>query len=155
MSGFVASPPAQIPDTIIVGDGWWPSLSIAAFRDTMKIPRAVTDVRAREAIAAGMMDVAHQLRSWRGDKEITGATSLQEVESPSYGGEKEAVMLWRRAVFAFAAAELADTHSDISATDAGRDRTAARAVSADEHRRNATQAIRAMKGRGRNRVALK
>lgn len=155
MSGFVASPPAPIADTIVVGDGWWPSLSIAAFRDAMRIQRNATDTRVREALAAGMMDAAHQLRTWRGVHEAAGVAELVDVDSPSYGGEKEVVILWRRAVHAFAAAELADTHNDISATDAGRDRTAARAVSADEHRRNATQAIRAIKGRGRNRVALR
>lgn len=151
---FVAAPPNPVSDTIVAGDGWWPDLSLAAFRDALRLQRGVTDLRARDALINGMLEAAQDLSKWRVEQEAGGVTALQDVPGPTIAGEKRVVFLWRRAVHAFAAADLADTHSDISATEAGKERTEIRATSADEHRRNATYAIRAIKGRGRNRAAL-
>lgn len=155
MSGFVAAPPEPTPDAVVDGDGWWPSLSIAAFTSAMRMPRDVTDGRIREALLAGLIETARELSSWKACQVAAGITSLEGIEAPEFGGEKQPVILWRRAVYAFAAADLADTHNDISATGEGRARTELGATSSGEHRRNATQAIRAIKGRSRNRVALK
>ena len=154
MAGLVASPPAPTPDAIIDGDGWWPGLSIAGFRQAMRLQRDVTESRISEALLAAMVDVAAELANWKVVQQCTGAETLEAIDAPAFGGESRLVLLWRRAVHALAAADLADTHSDISATDAGKERTEIRAASADEHRRNATQAIRAIKGRSRNRASL-
>lgn len=152
---FVAAPPSPTPPAVIAGDGWWPDLTIADFKSLKRIPNTVTDARIREALLTGMIDAARQLQTWRAAQEAAGIEKLEDIEGPTFNGEKEKVILWRKAVFATAAAELADTHNDITATAAGRERTEIRATSADEHRRDATQAIRAIKGLGRNRVALK
>lgn len=63
-------------------------------------------------------------------------------------------MLYERAVFAFAAADLAETHHDISATNDGKERVESRTLAADEHRRNGTHAIRDILGVTRTAVEL-
>ena len=81
--------------------------------------------------------------------------SMYIFKQPAIGGENRTVILWRRAVHAFAAADLAETHTDISATDAGRDRNALREDPCDALRREATAALRDLMGKTRCRVALK
>lgn len=150
-----ANPPAAIPDAI-AGDGWWPDLSIAKFRDTMRIPTEVTDGRCRAALIGGFVSADVELAAWRAAREAEGAASLEAIDGPSIGDEKRAVILWRRAVHATAAAELAETHNDISATNDtnARDQNERRAAWAADHRRNATVAVRDLLGRTRSRAAL-
>lgn len=161
---FVAAPPSNRVRTphvsnVVEGDGWYPDVSISDFRDSMRLGTVITDVRARDAIIGGMLSADNALAPWRLLHEAIGITSLELVPSLLgkpivINGEGRTLHLWRRAVYAFAAADLAETHSDISATEAGRDRRETRAASADEHRRNATIAIRDLLGRGRAKVAL-
>lgn len=156
MTGFVAAPPAAEPpiaDAIAL-DGWWPPLSIAAFRDAMRLGTMVSDRRAREALLGAAITVGDALAGWRSSHETAGAEALGDVAGSNVGGERRASVLWRRAVYATAAADLAETHNDISATDQGRKSNDARATSAAEHRRNATAAIRDLLGQTRSRVAL-
>lgn len=156
MSGFVAAPlapTAPIADTI-AGDGWWPPLSIAAFRDAMRLGTMVSDRRAHEALLGAAITVGHALAGWRTAHVAAGAEALGDVAGSDVGGERRASVLWRRAVYATAAADLAETHNDISATDQGRKSNDARATSAADHRRNATAAIRDLLGVTRSRVAL-
>jgi hypothetical protein len=159
LSSFLAAPPSATAPAVadaIVGDGWWPDLSIAAFRAATRVGELVTPARAREALLHGFIsvDADPTVRMWRAAQLLLGATKLDEVTGPSIDGEKRAVLLWRRAVYASAAADLAETHGSISATDAGRDRAEDRATSADEHRRNAIVAVRDLTGRRRSRVSL-
>lgn len=155
---FVAAPvpTASAPCTgqVVEGDGWYPDVEIPAFRAAIRVGEMVTDARAREALIGGMVSVGDALIAWRADQEAAGFKALDMVPGPTIGGEQRATVLWRRAVYAFAAADLAETHSDIGATDRGRDRRETRAASADDHRRVATLAIRDLLGRGRAKVAL-
>jgi hypothetical protein len=153
MAGFVANPPAAA-DTIVAGDGWWPCLSMTAFKAGTRMPPNLADARIQDALVAGMIEAARELASWRAEKEAAGAASLDAIPAPTFAGESELVTLYRRAVFALAGADLADTSNDITATEAGRQRTEVRATSAAEHRRNATAAIRRIRGRTRNRATL-
>lgn len=157
---FVAAPPAQDAPPIgdaVAGDGWWPALSIAAFRGSIDVPTAVPPRRVAEALLGGFISVDSELAAWRAEQEATGVARLQDVPGPTnrkIGGEPRLVALWRRAVHAYAASDLADTQSDISATNDGRARHEERASGAGEHQRQATVAIRDFLGRRRSRVRL-
>lgn len=155
---FVANPPAPniptVADDQVDGDRWWPGFSIADFRASARIPEAVTAIRVRDALVGAMISADVELAAWRAAREAEGHDELAAVPGPELAGEKRAVLLHRRAVYAYAAADLAETHSDIGATQHGRDRREERASSADEHRRNATVAIRDLRGAGRSKVAL-
>lgn len=156
MSDFVAAPPAPpaaVADAI-VGDGWWPDLSIAKFRDAVRMPMVITDGRVRDAVVNGAISAAVELGEWRQAREAEGKANLAAIDGPTFGGEKLPVILWRRAVYSFAAADLADTQNDITATDKGAQRHDVEARSAPDHRRNATVAIRDLQGKTRTRVAL-
>jgi hypothetical protein len=156
VSDFVAAPPAQpaAVDDAIVGDGWWPDLSIAKFRDAVRMPNTVTDGRARDALVNAAISTSIELAAWRSAREGEGKQNLTDVDGPTFGGEKLPVILWRRAVYSYAAADLADTQNDITATDKGAQRNDVEARSSADHRRNATIAIRDLLGKTRTKVAL-
>ncbi len=162
MSGFVASPAtiaaAAIADEI-AGDGWYPALKISTFRAAARVGGTVTETRAREALLGGMISASVGLIRWRAEQESRGVVDLESAtirgtSGQRLGGEPLTVILWRRAVHAFASADLIETHGDISATESGRDRREVRAASADELRRDATVALRDLMARGRVKVAL-
>lgn len=155
---FVAAPPAGPPAAVadaIAGDGWYPALSIKAFRETQRIPETVSATRTREALLGGFVSAAIGLQAWRDAQEDAGKASLGATSAITIGGESRSLILWRRAVHAFAAADLAETHSDISATGEGRDRNAEREDPCGALRRDATAALRDLMGKTRCRVALK
>lgn len=155
---FVAAPPANPPAEVadaIDGDGWYPALSIEKFRQSQRIPETVTPTRAKEALLGGFISASIGLQAWRTRQEAEGKADLAATSPVTIGGESRSVIIWRRAVHAFAAADLADTHTDISATEAGRERNDVRAEAADDLRRAATVALRDLMGKSRTRVALK
>lgn len=163
--GFVANPPASTPPAVtdeIPGDGWHPAISIAAFKVAQRLPSAVTDQRARDALLGAMASVDAELADWRDAQVQAGAAILADAivrdragrALGPIGAEPRATVLWRRAVYAYAAADLAETHTDISATADGRARTEERASRAPELLRNATLAVRDILGRARSRVRL-
>ena len=120
----------------------------------MRIPGSVAPARATGAVTQAMLAVAEQLAEWRAAQEAAGFASLESVPAPRFGEDSTVELLWRRAIFSTAAADLVDTHGEISATNDGRDRREQEADSAAEHRRNATHAVRALQGKRRNRVRL-
>lgn len=160
MSGFVSPPPSAAQDPqapaadLVAGDDFYPGVSVAEFQDAMRIPSAVSAVRAREALRGAMLTVRRELRGWKSAQVAGGTASLADVADEMVDGKPAAVLLYRRAVFAHAAADLADTHNDISATGDGKDRLEGRAVSADELRRNGTHAVRDLLGVLRTTVEL-
>lgn len=162
---MVAVPPVpQTPAVLdaIPGDGWYPALSIAAFKVSQRMPAIVTDGRAREALLGGILSADAELSEWRAGQEDAGVTNLETAivrdrsgrALQSIGGEPRAVVLWRRAVYAYASADLAVTHHDIGATGEGRPRNEDNADRAPDLLRTATLAIRDMLGRGRSRSRL-
>ena len=146
MSGFVAQPPfspsAPYPADQVSGDAFWPPISMVEFRASMRIDSVASDTRVRDALRAGMLHVRRELRAWKAAHVAAGAAELANIDDELVDGEGAAEILYRRAVFAVAAADLAETHGSIGATGDGRDRIEEHALSADEHRRNATHAIR-------------
>lgn len=146
--GFVSSPPATTPppepEAAIEHDGFFPGVKLSAVRDLVRVPTQVTDPRLKAAIVAAMLTVGAELRTWRGLQLLLGFDTLAAVSDEEVGGAPLLVQLYERAIACFVAAELADTHHDISASADGKDRAEERALAADEHRRNGTHAIRDM-----------
>ncbi len=163
MSGFVSAPPSAVvdpdqPETVaadlVAGDAFYPGLSITAFRDAMRVPEVVTATRVRDALRGGMLTVRRELRSWKAGHVAAGAATLAAIDAEEVDGQNAGELLYARAVFAFAAADLAETHGEISATADSRDRDDVRTITAAEHRRNGIHAVRDLLGRTRTSVEL-
>lgn len=158
MTGFIASPqpPASPPESQIDAGGFWPALDINHFRDSMRIGnQSIPDPRVREAVMGAIVIADDNLSTWRAQHEAAGIDALKDV--PSRGltqGETYLTLLWRRAVYAFAAADLIETHRDVAATPLGVKQADQQSLTPDDHRRNAIHAIRTIRGERRTSVEL-
>ena len=147
MAGFISNPPNSqssppAPSNDVPGDGFYPALKLADFREAMRIPTQTTELRLREAVAGAIVTTTRDLAAWKAARIAEGKVALEQAKTGDVAGEPDTVFLYRRAVYHFAAADLADTHHDIAASDEGRDRAEQRACSADELRRNGLHAVR-------------
>lgn len=153
VTGFVSSPPpsssanTQDPDTFVLpADSWWPDIDLSHLRDTMRLGTVITDARLAEAAINAMITVRRETRAWKLARMCDGAESLSDVSAEQLAGESELEILWRRAVYNYACADLCETYRDLSATTDGADRAEAKISSAEEYRRNALFAIRDING---------
>ncbi|ESQ89990.1 phage head protein [Asticcacaulis sp. AC460] len=158
-NGVSFSPePALSPecDAVAMEAGsFWPQPSVNHFRDAMRIGgTSIPNDRMKEALLQAMLSVDLDLTEWTALKVEAGYDLLIEVPSPKIGDETKLVMLWRRAVYHTAAADLSETHGDITATPAGAGRDQETYLTAGDYRRNATQALRALQGLKRTRSSL-
>lgn len=157
MSGFISSPaPAATPPGTEVDFGpFWPKVDVNHFRDSQRIGgTAIPDTRLIDALTGAALAVDHDLSAWRAAQEAAGAAELNDVAQPQIGADKRLVLLWRRAVYSFATADLAETHRDVTATGTGQARAPEQDNRADDHRRNGLHAIREILGVNRTAVEL-
>lgn len=151
MSGFVAYPDNPSAEggnacSTIELDGWFPAVDLAHFRETQRIGEAVTDPRLAEAVRTAMITVLVELRSWKARHVAAGAVSLEAVEAEQVDFESFFAAAYRRAVYSYALAELAETHRDVTVTGDGAELADRKGLTADDHRRNGIHAIRDILG---------
>lgn len=157
MSGFVSSPalPVTPPGGKLECGPFWPDIDINHFRDSQRIGGTlIPDHRVKDALIGAVMSAEGDLGAWRQAQEEAGHSGLDLVPSPKIGGETQLALLWRRAVYAFATADLVETHRDVTATGSAASAMGELDQRADDHRRNAIHAIRAILGKGRTTVEL-
>ncbi len=157
MSGFVSSPaPDASPEGSVLECGpFWPDIDINHFRDAQRIGGTlIPDGRIRDALLGAVIAAETDLGAWRAALEAAGTASLADAPSAMIGTEKRLVLLWYRAVYALATADLLETHRDVTATGTGQAAMPELDQRAEDHRRNALHAIRAMLAKGRTTVEL-
>ncbi|CAL4868200.1 hypothetical protein MMA231_02475 [Asticcacaulis sp. MM231] len=149
MSGFVISPPEDASPagaTVSAGE-FWPAIDLNAFRKAMRVGNAtIPDPRLIPAITGAIITVSRDLKDWKALKIEAGCDTLSDVESEKYGDDTELELLWSRAVFAYATADLLETHPDITATKAGIDKEQEVQSAIAHHQRNGLNAIRDILG---------
>lgn len=157
MSGFVSSPAPAVtpPGTELDFGPFWPKVDVNHFRNSQRIGgTAIPDARLADALSGAVLAVEHDLSAWRAAREAEDIDKLEDIVQASLGVEKRLVLLWRRAVYAFATADLAETHRDVTATATGQARAPELDNRADDHRRNGIHAIREILGVNRTAVEL-
>lgn len=153
MNGFVANAPTQASAPIVSGD-WYPSIELAEVRAIMRFDGTVTDDRLSECVAIAISAVEDELDVWQQQQAELGRRSLREVPSKSIAGKSRLVLLYQRAVYAYAKAELTERYRDFDSTDAGHQRANALEGTVEDHRRAMRYAIRDILGRPRATVEL-
>lgn len=166
MAGLTAPADHQtIEGQVIEADGWFPGIDTDHVRRTIRLGEGVvTNERLAEAIIAGMLSGLKEMAAWRSAHAAAGLANLAAVSDMQLAGEAITLVLWRRIVTFYAAAELVDGHTDVSATDDALDREEDKATQADRYRRKAYEAVADLRAiglpegapepHGRNRVAL-
>lgn len=157
MSGFISSPaPAATPPGAMLECGpFWPDIDLNHFRDSQRIGGTlIPDQRVKDALLGGVMAVEVDLGAWRTALEEGGNVRLADVPQPQIGNEKRLLMLFRRAVYAYATADLVETHRDVTASGPAQNALGEMDQRAEDHRRIAIHAVRDMLGTGRTTVGL-
>ena len=157
MSGFISSPaPAATPPGSKLECGpFWPDIDINHFRDSQRIGGTlIPDNRVKDALLGAVIAAEADLGAWRAEREEGGHARLADVPSPQIGEESRMVLLWRRAVYGYATADLVETHRDVTATGSGQAALGELDQRAEDHRRNAIHAIRDIQGKARTAVEL-
>lgn len=137
--------PASPVGAIIAGDDFWPGIDANAMRDELRIGPIVTHARLAAAIKGGLISIDRELADWRAAREREGAAELAQVEPDRKLADTHRLsLLFTRAVQFAAAAELAELHRDISATQEGATRAESEVLTARDYRRLALEAVRDM-----------
>lgn len=155
---FVALPPspASPAASVVPGDDWYPDIDCNAFRDALRLGGGmVTQERLVAAIEGAQVTVEGELATWRAAREAEGAATLAQVEPDrKSGGQHRLTLIYTRAVRMHAAAEIAETHRDLTATQDGQARADTEATTSQEYLRRATHAVRDIIGVTRTAVEL-
>lgn len=94
------------PDTTVKNDGWWPDLTLSDFQDLFRFPTEFSSLMVAERIRLGMAWTNRQLRDWRNAQEDAGRGALVLETSEALDEDAILLMYYRRAVFAYAKADL-------------------------------------------------
>lgn len=138
----------------ITNDGWWPDIDALKMRDTLRLDGNVTDARLGAAAVNAMLSVNRELLLLKGVYSDQGANSLADVDAPEINGESSLLMLYRRAVYCTAGAELVERYRSYDTTNSGHQEADQLTPSIDEYRRDARWAIRDLRGDGHTTVEL-
>lgn len=147
MSDLISTPPSPaspVGSMVTAGD-WYPAIDCNDVRDEIRLgENIVPHKRLVAAIHGAMLHAIRQLRDWQRAQCAAGVATLADLPDPDaieIDGIARAVLLWRRIVRYYAAAEIADGHRDLVATDQQSQRSEERRVSADDYRRMGHAAI--------------
>lgn len=153
MSAFIA-PGRNTPSDDITSGAWWPTVSPAQVRDDMRITGTVTESRLRSSLINAVTTVNTALAAWSQRHKVAGHQSLAEVPADEISGVSRLVLLYRRAVATYAAAELTERYRSYDATDSANQRADDLTPSIAEIRRDHRWAMRDLQGLPRTTVDL-
>lgn len=112
-------PAGEAADDLVTTPDFWPDLDIPTFRDVARADSTITDIRARAALQSALETVLIDCTDWAMIKVDLGFATLADVPSGIIDGESRLVRCFRRAVFAYAKAELVELYLDFDATGKG------------------------------------
>ena len=157
MTGLIAT---VLPDddaiapAIIVNDGWFPDIDPAMFKEQQRIRDNVTPARMREALISAILAVRSDLRAWAAGHRSAGSARLEAVQADRIDNTSELVLLYRRAIFTRAKAEVVERYRDVDLTKDGERKAEDLDTTVGELRRDSIHAIREMLGVTRTTVEL-
>lgn len=142
------------PLEAITNNGFWPDIDPNDFRAAERVDTGITARRTIEALRVAMIDVNRQLASFQADQQNAGIESHAAIAAEPWQIQGCAEMLYVRAVYAQAHADLLERYRDYSATGAGKDRGEASDLAADDYRGDARWAVSELIGQNHTTVEL-
>lgn len=147
--------PAVAAPTAIKTGGWFPAIDPTLFRDEQRVDaQAITDARVRQALIAAIIRVGRDLEDWRLGHVAAGYTTLDQVPALLIDDQSELAILYRRAVFTAAKAEIVERFVDVDLTGRGERSADQLDPTVAELRRDSVHAVREILGVGRMTVEL-
>ena len=115
---------------------------------------AITDARVRQALIAAIIRIGRDLEEWRLDQVTAGFATLDQVPALRIDDQSELAILYRRAVFTAAKAEIVERFVDVDLTGRGEREASQLDPTVAELRRDSVHAVREILGVGRMTVDL-
>ncbi|UYF99320.1 head completion/stabilization protein [Halomonas sp. GD1P12] len=137
----------------ITNNGFWPDIDPSAFRDEERVT-GVTDVRIRQSLRAATADINRQLADYQCEQLDAGRMAWDAIPPEPWQSPGDIELLYLRAVYAQAQADLLERYRDHSATTKGDERGEAKDLAADDYRADAREAIAELTGRRHTTVEL-
>lgn len=153
-TGLIATAPTAPDEGEITSGPFWPAISLADLRDTVRLDGTITTARLTHAVVDAITSVNRDLADWRSARQAEGHATLAAVPSEVINNESVHLHSYRRAVYAMTRANLLERYTDYSATGDGVKGAEAKIVSSDDLYRDARFAIRDILGTTHNTVEL-
>lgn len=138
---------------IIINNGFWPDVDPNTFRDEERV-MGITDVRIRQSLRASIADINRQLAGYQHNQQQSGRMAYDAIPPEPWQSPGDIELLYLRAVYAQAQADLLERYRDASATGKGDERGEAKDLAADDYRADARWAIAELTGRNHTTVEL-
>ncbi|HHF0505249.1 TPA: head completion/stabilization protein [Vibrio antiquarius] len=141
--------------TEIENDGFWPNLNVGDFEKRRGIPSNFDSEAVALALAAAVSQINIELASMKAGYEAEGITKAEEIPGlPKVLGKNNIIVLYEKAVFARAKADMVSEFATVSTKEAG-DRVAESELDITERLlAESQQHIRAISGNTRCGVEL-
>lgn len=139
---------------LVAADDWFPAISQARLRRAVSIDPTITPDRLLHAMHAAMETALLDLSDFKAAMIDLDYIDLAAVPAPPLDGVSRLVRGWLRAIYALTKAEILETTRDYDATASGDRSLGAIDDTIMQLRRDATHALRDMKGLTRTVVEL-
>lgn len=146
------NPPSQPLETI-ANNGFWPEIDPNEFKTEERVHN-VTPPRIRQSLRAAIADINRQLASYQNSQQESGRATIDDVPIEPWQTPGDLQLLYLRAVYAQAQADLLERYRDASATGEGDKLGEAKDLAADDYRADARWAIAELTGRNHTTVDL-
>lgn len=142
----------EYDDTTITNSGFWCDVSIEEFQKQRAIPFNLPNEMIKSALIAAMQGLNLDLQEVENNYRAKGVNDVEDVPGDLINGETYAQILYKKAVFARAKAELLPEFNTLS----GREIHESRQYASEQKSllAEATFAIRTLKGKKRGGVWL-
>lgn len=147
---FTSDKTTDIPDETLNSGDFFPDISLRHYQQSVLTDGKVTTERLRHALVNAMIEVNRELSEWKQLQIAAGFTSLEAVPADHINNDSELMLLYRRAVYSEAKANLTERYRDTDTTDSGEKKAAALGETTDDLRRDVQWAIQRIKGESHN-----
>ena len=114
----------------------------------------VTDARIRQSLRAAVADINRQLANFQHQQQQAGRMAWDAIPPEPWQSPGDVQLLYTRAVYAQAQADLHERYRDYSATGESRLRAETIETAADDYRADARWAVAELTGRNHTTVEL-
>ena len=134
-------PTSNDADQTLSNHPFYPDISLLAFRQSMRVDSITSKERAVAALEAAIIEVNRRLISFMQAQLSQGIETLDEVAEQAGLPEGSNEVLYLRAVYSLAKADLVEKYRDYDTTNKGTHRADELEQSINEYRRDAAWAI--------------
>ncbi|MEY0268889.1 head completion/stabilization protein [Morganella morganii] len=147
---FTSDKTTDIPDETLNSGDFFPDISLRHYQQSMLTDGKVTTERLRHALVNAMIEVNRELADWKRSQMTAGFASMAVIPADHIGNESELVLLYRRAVYSHAKANLTERYRDTDTTGSGEKKAVALGETVDDLWRDVQWAIQRIKGESHN-----